>query len=308
MKPEGNSQAVKGNIFSIQKFSIHDGPGIRTTVFLKGCPLSCQWCANPESQKLQAQYLYDKDLCIGCGRCISRCPAQALHADASGRFVVKDHSSCSGCSQCVYSCPKAAWSKKGESRSVQDVVEECLKDKDFYEQSGGGVTFSGGEAMFQPEFVKAAADKLHTHSIPVAMETTGAVDEEVFFDVASHLDLVLYDVKHWNSVKHRQKTGIGNEQILSNLQKLAKTDKEFLCRIPVIPGFNDTKEDAEKFAALFQDLSIGRVQLLPFHQMGEKKYEMLEREYACQNLKPLHPEDLQEYAAVFAENGVDAFF
>lgn len=303
-----NQPALTGNIFNIQKFSIHDGPGIRTTLFLKGCPLSCLWCANPESQKQKISLLYDSSLCTGCGTCQQVCPLQCLQLDPVRHKIIKNKKDCTNCTLCVEHCPRQAWSKRGERKSVDEVVEECLKDKDFYEQSQGGVTFSGGEAMLQPDFVMAVADRLHEQGISCAIETTGAVPEHTFFTVADHLDLILYDVKHYDSKLHAQQTGVGNEQILANLEKLAASGKAYLCWIPVIPDFNARLEDARGFCGLFKKLGIQQVQLLPFHQMGERKYEMMEREYTYSNQKALHPEDLKEYAKIFKASGIDAFF
>lgn len=298
----------EGSVFSIQKFSIHDGPGLRTIVFLKGCPLACRWCANPESQQAGMQILYDANLCLGCGRCIKACPQQALHLDLQTKKVIKDHAKCIHCQKCVGICLQNAWSIKGEKKTAQQVVDICLQDRDFYEQSGGGVTFSGGEALIQSEFLMAMADLLRQNGIHTAIETTGYVDPELFKQAADHLDLFLFDVKHYNNAAHKQGTHVDNERILHNLSYLVQAKKDFLCRIPVIPGFNASLEDAQEFSDLFQRLNIDRVQLLPFHQMGEKKYAMLDKAYEYEQIKALHPEDLQAYAHIFHQNGIDAFF
>lgn len=308
LKQNQESDRIEGSIFSIQKFSIHDGPGLRTTVFLKGCPLSCRWCANPESQKAGMQILYEANLCVGCGRCIKECPHQALSLDPQTKKIVKDHAKCTHCQKCVGICLQNAWSVKGEKKTAKEVVEICLQDCDFYEQSGGGVTFSGGEALIQGKFLIAMADLLKQNGIHTAIETTGFVDHEAFKQAADRLDLFLFDVKHYTSAAHLSGTGVPNEKILNNLSYLIQAKKDFLCRIPVIPGFNASLEDAQGFCDLFNRLGVKRVQLLPFHQMGEKKYSMLDRDYKYQQIKALHPEDLQAYAKTFHQNGIDAFF
>ena len=192
---------TNGIVFNIQKFSIHDGPGIRTTVFLKGCPLRCKWCANPESQLSQVQILYDKEKCAHCGTCTHVCPNQAISM-GDDSYVGIDPSKCAGCLQCVKNCPAKALSYEGEAKDVDEVVKVCLQDIDFYEESGGGVTISGGEGMVQPDFVKALLAKLKEHKIHTAIETTGYIKKEIFRELAPMFDLLLFDVKHYDSDKH----------------------------------------------------------------------------------------------------------
>lgn len=315
---------IKGNIFNIQKFSIHDGPGIRTTVFFKGCPLRCAWCSNPESQESRVQITYDPKTCIGCGSCIEICPQKAISHSSLGDLyegnqnednqnarelkIHIDDSLCVGCRSCVGSCPGKALKSEGEQKTVSEVVKICLQDMDFYEESDGGVTLSGGECLCQPEFVSSLIHELKSHSIHVAAETTGYIDTEVFRKVAPLFDLLLFDVKHHDSNKHQQGTGVRNELIISNLAWAVKNGIEVLPRIPVIPGFNSTQSDAESLADLLVSVGIKRVQLLPFHQMGERKYELLGREYELSKVKALHPEDLTAYRDVFLGKGLDCFF
>lgn len=248
----------KGMIFNIQKFSLHDGPGIRTVVFFKGCPLRCAWCANPESQLREPQLL-------------------------SGEV-------------------------KGKLMSLSEVLEICMQDRDFYEESGGGVTLSGGEPLVQPEFAAALLGGLKAQGIHTAMETTGYAVPEVFDRVAAKADLLLFDVKHWDVDKHKQGTGVSNERIFANLRGAISAGKNVLPRIPVIPGFNNSLDDAAHFAALFQEMGAKEVQLLPFHQFGESKYELLGREYAYANLDALHEEDLSEFQQVLTNAGIHTYF
>lgn len=304
----------RGIIFNIQKFSIHDGPGVRTTVFFKGCPLKCKWCANPESQSERTQILWDFSKCTGCSTCVHMCPRQAIFMSKqkdsikNSVEVSMDIKKCIGCLQCVDSCPSRALSFEGESMSVQHVIDECLKDIDFYETSGGGVTISGGEGMSQPEFLKEILEGLKQHNIHLAIETTGYIKKAVFREVAPMFDLLLFDVKHYDSQRHYEGTCVHNELIAENLKWAIAQGIEVLPRIPVIPGFNDSLEDAAGIALLLKQAGASRVQLLPFHQFGENKYQKLGLVYAYKNVTALHEEDLQDYKQVFREQGIESFF
>ena len=246
-----------GLLFNIQRYSIHDGPGIRTTVFFKGCPLRCAWCSNPESQN----------------------PApQMMGGTADSR---------------TYTLP--------------EVLAACLRDRAFYEESGGGVTLSGGEPLTQAGFAAALLQALQAEGIHTAMETTGCVAEDIFREAAPFCDLLLFDIKHHDSALHKQGTGANNKLILQNLHWAVQAGCRVLPRIPVIPGYNSSPADAAGFAALLGGLGCGRVQLLPFHQMGDRKYTLLQKHYALRGQKPLYPEDLTDYIAVFAKKSIDAF-
>lgn len=297
----------KGIIFNIQKFSIHDGPGVRTTVFLKGCPLRCKWCANPESQLSKVQIMYDDRKCVHCQTCVHTCPQNAISASEDGRIHVDFHK-CDGCLECVRACPGRALSNEGEYKTVDEVVAVCMQDDDFYEESHGGVTISGGEGMCQPDFVEELVAKLKTHHIHTSIETTGCVPTEVFRRLAPLFDLLLFDVKHWSPERHKDGTGVRNDLILENLTWAHEQSLNILPRIPVIPGFNDSLEDARGIAALLNRIGLPRAQLLPFHQMGERKYEFLNREYSLTGVKALHPEDLTDYQKCFLDAGIDCFF
>lgn len=253
---------MKGILFNIQKFSLHDGPGIRTVVFLKGCPLRCAWCSNPESQRMEPQVLRDGD---------KKTPT-------------------------------------GEPRDHMDVLRVCLQDRAFYEESGGGVTLSGGEPFMQPDFAAALLDALRAEGIHTAAETTGFVQWEVFERLLPKVDLLLSDMKHWDGVRHMEGTGVSNERILDNMRRAAARGAQVLPRIPVIPGYNDALDDAEGFAKTLKSIGLSRAQLLPFHQFGEKKYEQLGLQYAYRDAKPLREQDLAEYLDAFVSHGVQAFF
>ena len=296
----------KGITFNIQKFSIHDGPGIRTTVFFKGCPLRCEWCSNPESQIKNVQILHDQSKCSYCLSCVAACPNGAItHEDNK---IIINEDKCVGCLTCVNSCPNRALSYEGDYQTIEEIVDICMQDIDFYEESGGGVTISGGEGMSQPEFLKKLIAELKKNSVHVAIETTGYVKKETFEELARELDLLLFDVKHYDREKHYNGTKVYNDLIVENLKWAIDTGIEVLPRIPVIPDFNDSLDDAEGLAELLVEVGAKKVQLLPFHQFGEKKYELLNRNYKYKNKKALYPEDLEEYQKIFLDKGLNCFF
>lgn len=297
----------KGIVFNIQKFSIHDGPGVRTNVFLKGCPLRCKWCSNPESQLIKRQILYHSKDCIHCGTCAASCPERAITMDAEGQVHI-DHAKCRGCLTCVHHCPQRALTCEGEEKTVEEIVEVCMQDVDFYEESGGGVTLSGGEALMQPEFAKALLKELKARGIHTAMETTGFAPREVFDDVTAYADLLLFDMKHWDGEKHKEGTGVDNTLILENMRRAITAGREVLPRLPVIPGFNDSCEDAAGFVRRLREVGATRIQLLPFHQFGENKYTLLGKSYEYESVPALHKEELVDFRQVFLDAGIDAFF
>ncbi len=297
---------TKGLIFNIQKFSIHDGPGIRTTIFLKGCPLRCKWCANPESQSANVQILWDQKKCVHCLQCVKSCMHQAISC-REGEIHI-DEALCQGCLNCVSTCLQSALSNEGETKEIEEIVRIALQDKDFYEESGGGITISGGEGMSQPDFLKELVKELKKHNLHLAIETTGYIPKETFHELAPLFDLLLFDVKHYDTNRHFEGTGVHNEQIINNLKWAFHQGLEILPRIPVIPSFNNSIQDAAGLASLLTEIGLKKVQLLPFHQFGERKYEMMHKEYAYKNVKALQKEDLTEYQNEFTKKGLDCFF
>ena len=295
----------EARIFNIQKFSVNDGPGIRTTVFFKGCPLRCRWCSNPESQLTAAQLLWDEAKCRGCRTCAMTCSNEAISWE-QGRIALHPEK-CRGCLSCIEKCPAGALTQEGRMVTSQEVLDECLKDLPFYEESGGGVTLSGGEALLWPAFCSELLEKLHEHGIHTAMETTAYASPEVFRKVAGHLDYLLIDMKHYDNEKHLLGTGVGNGRILANMKWAIENGKEVLPRIPVIPGFNNLPEDPSGFAEKLKEAGAAKVQLLPFHQFGEKKYQFLTREYAYTGTPNLHPEDIDWFVRALRQLGIDAF-
>lgn len=295
-----------GTVFNIQKFSVNDGPGIRTVVFFKGCPLHCRWCANPESQLAKVQLFHDEKKCIHCMHCIDVCDYNAISSN-NGKIHISPLA-CTACGKCIPECPGSALSREGYETTVEKVMYEVMQDEVFYEESGGGITLSGGELFMQWEFaveILLAAKEKNLHT---CVETTGFVKEEIFDRVISLVDHVFFDVKHYDSEKHKEGTGVDNTLILHNLAHAIALGKTVLPRIPVIPGYNNTIEDAYGFARVLKDAGAARVQLLPFHQFGENKYGLLDQEYAYSDVPALHREDLEEYRNVFVKEGIDAFF
>lgn len=244
-----------GIIFNVQKFSINDGPGIRTLIFFKGCPLRCLWCSNPESQN---------------------------------PFPEQDRE------KTIY----------GREETIDSLMRVILQDEPFYEESGGGVTLSGGEPLLQADFAIELLRTLHDQNIHTAVETTGAVAAKSFEKAAEYIDLFLFDVKHYDAEKHKRYTGMANKEILRNLHYAIDSGEEVLVRIPVIPGVNDALDDARGFCHLLLPLGVRRVELLPFHQFGEKKYWLLERKYAFEGVPALKEEQLNDYRKIFADHGL----
>ena len=306
------AESKYGMIFNIQKFSINDGPGIRTVVFFKGCPLKCTWCANPESQETRLQILWDSKKCLHCNTCVMSCPTLAVKN--SDNIITIDHRRCSGagvCSErgiCIEKCPGHALKPEGERKTIEEIIHVVMQDLPFYEESGGGVTLSGGEATMQPEFAIELLKALKEKNIHTAIETTGFTPPAIFQRIIEYLDLLLFDIKHWNEDKHKEKTGVSNIPILKNMKYAIEIGKEVLPRLPVIPDYNNSLDDAHGFVKRLQEVGANRVQLLPFHQFGENKYNMLSRDYEFKHVKGLHPEDLKDFQQVFIDNGIEAFF
>ena len=290
-------------IFNIQKFCLHDGPGIRTTVFFKGCNLRCKWCANPESQKSTRQLTLDKGKCTGCGACVAACPQNARTMEKT--FPIVNKELCKHCGACLDACPGGAIAQEGKIVDTEQVLAEVRKDKVFYDRSGGGVTLSGGEVMLKRPFARELARSLHQEGIHVAVETAGVAEEERFAALLKEIDYVLMDLKHYDSAAHRAGTGRGNERVLANLRILRDSGVPYLVRIPVIPGFNDKKEDAAAFARLLKEMDIFKVQLLPFHRLGCHKYELLGLAYDYADTPSMQAEELIDYSREFTRMGIE---
>jgi pyruvate formate lyase activating enzyme len=266
---------LTGVIFDIKKFAIHDGPGIRTTVFFKGCPLTCRWCHNPEGWTIAAQHIHHEERCIGCGDCVQLCPHHAIEASDNG--MSWDDESCMQCKTCVQTCPSEAHEFIGQAVSIDEVVEKIKKDIIFYDASHGGVTFSGGEPLMQADFLLnllKACGQLDLHR---TVDTTGYAEAELLLAVADHTDLFLYDIKHMDPENHKSYTGVSNEKILNNLKLLARHGANVNIRIPVIPGFNVNAENINRTGAFVSSLpGVREINLLPFHNAATGKYARLD--------------------------------
>ncbi|MBQ8536310.1 MAG: glycyl-radical enzyme activating protein [Clostridia bacterium] len=296
------------NIFDVQRYSIHDGPGIRTTVFMKGCPLRCLWCHNPESNRVRPQLMTYANLCTACGACVSSCPMECIRMENNA--CITDRSRCTACGLCVSACPQQARAISGRIQTVDEIVKVAWKDRLYYKNSGGGVTLSGGEPLMQAEAAAALTDALHEKGLHVAIETCGYAPWEQASKVFSRMDLILYDLKHMDSAKHRELTGVGNELIHENLLRIvSETKAPIWLRLPLIASVNDSSAEFEAIAAFakpFQD-RVEQVWLLPYHALGTSKLESLgESTDKLNGFAPPTKDHMQKMADLLINAGFNA--
>ncbi len=281
MSTQQGSPSRLGLVFNIQRFSIHDGPGIRTVVFLKGCGLRCRWCSNPESWNAYEEIVTNDLRCTRCGRCQQVCPVNAITVDEKGRKL--DRGLCNRCLQCADVCPTGALAATGKWMSVDEVMEEAAADDLFYQNSGGGITLSGGDPVQQADFAVELLKACKRRGFHTAIETSGFAEWGILERLLEHTDLVLYDVKHMDPEKHREGTGKTNELILENARKAAARRRLWV-RVPLVPGYNDSEENLKATARFAKEIGAAKVSLLPYHAWGASKFEKLGRRFTLQDL------------------------
>lgn len=296
-----------GIMYDIQRFSQDDGPGIRTLVFFKGCPLRCTWCANPESQSMEPEIGHHYTLCVECGECVKNCPQNAITMVGGDKKISIDRSKCDVCGICVKSCNRRALHIYGYSTTVEDVYKEVIKDMDFYKASGGGVTLSGGEVLMQADFAAALLKRCKEAGINTCVETSGYGIEAQFKKIIPYVDLFLFDLKSLNDEVHKKWIGGSNERILKNLKLIMDSDKEVVIRFPFIPSVNDTEENLNLMLEKMQELNRKakvRIEIMPYHNYGTGKYVMTHREYKMPILDRPSPDSLEKVNRLFEDAGI----
>ena len=292
---------VRGVIFDIQRYSLHDGPGLRTNVFFKGCPLRCKWCCNPESQSEQPELALFQNRCFACGDCVEVCTPSALRL---GRGLLQwEPKRCTGCGKCVEVCASNAIRWIGQQLTALEVVQEVMRDVPFYGEKGG-LTLTGGEPTMQPDFAEAILRLAKTRCIHTTIETCGHAPWRVFERLLPYLDLVLYDIKHMDSQRHAQGTGVGNEVILENARRIAGTGIPMVIRVPLIPGFSTSEDNLLRTCKFALELGVHQIDLLPYHRLGQPKYKALGRVYPWRQFDLLEKETVERLADLVSAHGI----
>lgn len=299
---------IKGIVLNIEKFAIHDGPGIRSVVFMKGCPLRCLWCSTVNGQLMSPEMEYFVQKCIKCGACVEVCPTKAI-SESNVDEIITDRRYCDNCGKCAEVCPTGARKIVGEEMTVEQVLDEVEKDTLFYSNSGGGITLSGGEPTMQPEFSLEILKGCKDRGIHTAIETCGYVKWDILDEILQYLDLVYMDIKHMSPVEHKKLTTKGNRLILENARRIATKypDKPFILRIPVIPGYNDSDENITSTAQFARQLKGDhKIELLPYHKLGIPKYKALFKDYPLPSLESPSEEHLHALKKLVKSCGVQA--
>jgi pyruvate formate lyase activating enzyme len=293
---------IKGRIFDIKKYSLHDGPGIRTTLFFKGCPLNCWWCHNPESQSPCPQRLYRQNRCLGCGACLTACQQGAI--SLNGDLVLTDDDRCILCGACVEVCYAEAREIVGQEMTVSQAIAEIERDVAFYDQSGGGVTFSGGEPLMQPRFLLALLQACEQAELHTTLDTCGFAPWQTLDSIHGHVDLFLYDLKLLDDSQHRRFTGVSNRLILDNLRTLSQKGHQIILRVPVIPGVNSEPETLRQIAGFAATLPhLAGLDLLPYHTIAHDKYSRLGKAYELDDTQAPSAQEMDEIAELMGSYG-----
>lgn len=294
----------KALIFNVQKYNMYDGPGIRTIVFFKGCPLRCKWCANPEGLERKIQVMFKRNSCADCGACTRVCPV-GIHVMEHGKHVVRRDIDCTGCRTCKAACPRSAIEITGETKTIEELFQIVEEDAAFYEISGGGVTLGGGECTSQPEAAKSLLMACRQEGMNTAIETCGHIRTDKLMEIAEYVDLFLFDIKHMDPQRHNELTGISNEQILINLKELLKRRYNVKVRMPMLKGINDSREEIDQVIRFLlpyrNDENFKGIDLLPYHKLGVNKYSQLDKPYPIEGDPSLGKEDLDRIEAWIRE-------
>jgi len=299
---KGNQTGKEGIIFNIQRYSIHDGPGIRTTVFLKGCPLRCKWCSNPESINPFPELFLRQERCDQCGQCLDICIPKAISYD-NDTIQIK-RVDCNLCMKCIEVCPLNVINSIGKKTSINEIISEVMQDELFYNNSGGGVTISGGEPLFQLEFTLNLLKEFKKKALHTTIDTTGYAKSEDLDKILPYTDLILFDIKHLNPEIHQKGTGVANDLILKNFKTCLKRGMKIWVRVPIIPDFNDSSQYIAKLAKYLSEEPVEKISLLKYHEWGKHKYKYLDRVYPLKDTNFISDVQIQDFKNIIESYGL----